>query len=214
MQIWNNRVDHHVDITDHPLVHVIEAPDNIMDINGELCKTIDELDNKGVGSYDSINAKVSTFTGWKTFEPEPFQTLMDWAGAVASEISLDRFGVNFVGTYTHCWGMRYSKGDFSPAHGHFPAVWSWVYYPLINGENIAPLQFPYSLKSIMDDEGDRISETRIIDDVALSVPAQTGRLVLFQSHIYHQVPTITDDNLRYVIAGNMAHDFTRDEALF
>ena len=58
MQIWNNRVDHHVDITDHPLVHVIEAPDNIMDINGELCKTIDDLDNKGVGSYDSINAKV------------------------------------------------------------------------------------------------------------------------------------------------------------
>ena len=85
--MWNNREDHQIDVTDHPLIHVIDAPDPIMEINSDLIKVIDDLDNKGVGGYDSINAKVSTFTGWKTFDQPEFQKLMDWAGAVASEIS-------------------------------------------------------------------------------------------------------------------------------
>lgn len=214
--MWNNREDHQIDVTDHPLIHVIDAPDPIMEINSDLTKVIDDLDNKGVGGYDSINAKISTFTGWKTFDPPEFQKLMDWAGAVASEISESRFGVNFVGTYTHCWGMRYHKGDYAPAHGHFPAVWSWVYYPYIEDEETAPpLQFPSNLTSIMEGQvEEKIDERRVIDDVALSIPSKTGRLILFQSHLYHQVPKQPNDKKRYVVAGNMAHDFTRDEAPF
>ena len=61
---------------------------------------------------------------------------------------------------------------------------------------------------------EKIDERRVIDDVALSIPSKTGRLILFQSHLYHQVPKQPNDKKRYVVAGNMAHDFTRDEAPF
>jgi len=205
------RTDHNVDIVDHPYIHVFDAPPEILKINDKLVTLIDENDALGVGGYDSINAKITKFTGWKSFEHFEFQMIMEWAGYLASLVSHERFAIEITPVYTHCWGMKYEKDDYAPAHGHFPSLWSWVYYPYIeDSETASPLQFPRSLKTITNLDEDALDESRILDDVALSIPAKTGRLIMFQSHIYHQVPICKNNKPRYVMSGNLANDHTRD----
>tara|TARA_B100001105_G_C22315250_1_gene409983 strand:+ start:316 stop:996 length:681 start_codon:yes stop_codon:yes gene_type:complete len=205
------RTDHNVDISDHAIIHVFDAPPEILEYNKKLVDLINKNDAQGVGGVDSINAKITKFTGWKSFEHFEFQIIMEWAGFLASLVSHERFAIDITPVYTHCWGMKYEKDDYSPAHGHFPSLWSWVYYPFIeDSATAAPLQFPRSLKTMMNLDSDALDENRILNDIALSIPAKTGKLIMFQSHIYHQVPKCKNSKLRYVLAGNLTNDHTID----
>ena len=82
-------------------------------------------------------------------------------------------------------------------------IGDWIYEndPYIEDEETAPpLQFPSNLTSIMEGQvEEKIDERRVIDDVALSIPAKTGRLIMFQSHIYHQVPICKNNKPRYFL---------------
>ena len=38
------------------------------------------MDGLGAGIHDTINAGVSKFTGWKSFDDEYMQSLLNWIG--------------------------------------------------------------------------------------------------------------------------------------
>jgi len=204
-------VEHDITIKERQIIHTFQAPPDIMKLNERIVEIIHEEDGKGVGTSDTINANVSLFTGWKTFEPEEFQILMEWGGACIQEVSRSRFSIEILPIYTHCWGMKYNDGDCTPAHGHFPSLWSWTYYPKVD-DNTSPLQICSSLEGL--EKTERLDSKRFDQNPALSITPKTGQLVLFQSHIYHQVPLVEGQYDRYCVAANASHDLWRDDQPF
>ena len=70
------------DITTVTKAYIQYAPPEIMDINSYLVDYIKEMNGKGAGASESINAGVSEFTGWKSFDSEYILKLCDWIGHV------------------------------------------------------------------------------------------------------------------------------------
>ena len=83
-----------------------------------------------------------------------------------------------------CWGVMYTKGQFSVAHAHWPNVWSWCYY-IDTPIGSSPLVFP---------DG---------KDGNHYVFPDSGDLVLFPAWVRHEVPPYTCDEKRILVAGNL-----------
>lgn len=87
----------------------------------------------------------------------------------------------------NCWGAIYNKGDHTLPHNHSPFSISFVYF--VNSPNgSSPLTFTTTNKKIK---------------------AEEGKVVVFNSSLFHHVPKNNCDN-RVVVAGNYAVDFKSD----
>ena len=86
-----------------------------------------------------------------------------------------------------CWGnvQRYSENVVE--HTHWPFLWSWCYYSLVDSTS-PPLIFPEAKQSFEPEIGD---------------------LIIFPSYIKHSVPHSYSENERIVIAGNIAFKFRK-----
>ena len=200
------------DASTNTKIYIQDAPKEILDINHHLVNYILDMDGKGAGVHDTINAGVSKFTGWKSYDNENMQSLLNWIGW---EIQNNFCGQvqDFLPVFTHVWGMSYEVNDVTPAHAHDPAVVSWTYYPYVEDPKIAqPLEIcTYPDGKIKKDlsmcaEHVQEKETQW-GKCLLSIPPNTGQLVIFPSYVYHQVQRVTTPTDRYCIAGNVHHDF-------
>ena len=110
-------------------VYTTIAPKEIYDLSNNLVDYIHEMDGKGEGVHDTINAGVSHFTGWKSFDSPYIQQLLDWIGYEIQEYWSNI--QDYKPVFTQVWGMGYNVNDVTPAHNHDPAHTSWTYYPYI-----------------------------------------------------------------------------------
>ena len=192
-------------------VLTIDAPKEIMDINHHLVNYILDMDGKGQGVHDTINAGVTNFTGWKSFDSPYMQQLLDWVGY---EVKRHLVHVNdFLPVFSQVWGMGYEVNDVTPAHSHEPAFMSFTYYPYVEDPEIAqPLELckvpDGSVEIDLSNCAEHVQEkTKQWGEPLLSIPPHTGQLVVFPSYVYHQVKPVTVKTDRYCIAGNLHHDF-------
>ena len=199
------------DATTNTKVYISNAPQEILDINHHLVNYIIDNDGQGQGAHDSINAHVTNFTGWKSFDSPYMQQLLDW---IAFEIKQLLVSIpDYLPVFTQVWGMGYDVNDATPAHSHEPAFVSFTYYPYIEDQKIVqPLEicaYPNGEIEIdvsmcaehVNDKAKQWGET------IFSIPPKTGQLVVFPAYVYHQVKPVTVKCDRYCIAGNLHHDF-------
>lgn len=200
------------DLSTNTKVYTIDAPQEIMDINHHLVNYILDMDGLGAGVHDTINAGVSQFTGWKSFDNPHMQQLLDWVGQEI-KIFLSPHVVDFLPVFSQVWGMGYEVNDVTPAHSHEPAFVSFTYYPYIEDSEIAqPLEictFPDgSIEMDLSMCADHVKEsTKQWGKTLLTIPPHTGQLVIFPAYCFHQVKPVTVKTDRYCIAGNVHHDF-------
>jgi len=84
------------------------------------------------------------------------------------------------------WGLIYKKGDITSAHQHYPCLWSWTYC-VKSCELCSPLVFPTS-------EGKE------------EIEPEDGQLIIWPSHVLHEVPKQLCDHERIMIAGDVLFD--------
>ena len=198
------------DVSTNTKILILDAPEDVTCLNEELCNLID-LDEQEYGPKDSINAGLSKFTGWK-FYNKTTDHLISWVAHVVKNYYFPQ-GLHFLPVVTQIWGMKYQKGDASPAHNHSPSIVSWTYYPRIeDSSKVQPLELCKVPEG--DIELDLSNSAEHIKDMSknwgeplLSIPPYTGQLVVFPSYVYHQVKPVENNIERYCIAGNIAHDF-------
>ena len=192
-------------------VLTIDAPKEIMDINHHLVNYILDMDGKGQGVHDTINAGVTKFTGWKSFDSPYMHQLLNWVG-----FEIKKYLVHvpdFLPVFSQVWGMGYEVNDVTPAHSHEPAFMSFTYYPYVEDPEIAqPLELckvpDGSIEIDLSNCAEHVQEkTKQWGEPLLSIPPHTGQLVVFPSYVYHQVKPVTVKTDRYCIAGNLHHDF-------
>ena len=197
------------DKTVSTVVLTLDAPDDVSCLNEELCRLIDVPNEEQ--QYETINAGLSGFTGWKFFN-ETTDHLVSWVGHVVKNFYLTQC-TGFLPVMTQVWGMKYEKNDVSPAHNHDPSVVSWTYYPYIEDSNLVqPLELCEFPKGDIEIDlsmcAKHVQEkNKQWGEPLLSIPPYTGQLVVFPSYVYHQVKPIQTTTGRYCIACNIAHDF-------
>ena len=191
-------------------VLTIDAPKEIMDINHHLVNYILDMDGKGQGVHDTINAGVTNFTGWKSFDSPYMHQLLNWVG-----FEIKKYLVHvpdFLPVFSQVWGMGYKVNDVTPAHSHEPAFMSFTYYPYVEDPEIAqPLELckvpDGSIEMDLSNCAEHVQEkTKQWGEPLLSIPPHTGQLVVFPSYVFHQVKPVTVETDRYCIAGNLHHD--------
>ena len=193
------------DVSTNTKVFTIDAPKEFRDINYNLVDYIHKQNGKGEGAHDSINAGVSLFTGWKSFDSPHMQQLLDWIGSVI--IGYNQSITDYLPVFTQVWGMGYELNDVTPAHNHDPAGISWTYYPYVEDPEIAqPLELCIEMDLSMCAEHVQ-DKTKQWGETLLTIPPHTGQLVIFPAYCYHQVKPVTVETQRYCIAGNVHHDF-------
>ena len=199
------------DQSTHTKVLTIDAPKEIMDINHHLVNYILDMDGKGQGVHDTINAGVTNFTGWKSFDSPYMHQLLNWVG-----FEIKKYLVHvpdFLPVFSQVWGMGYKVNDVTPAHSHEPAFMSFTYYPYVEDPEIAqPLEIctvpDGSIEIDVSSCAEHVQDkTKQWGEPLISIRPYTGQLVVFPSYVYHQVKPVKDNVGRYCIAGNVAHDF-------
>jgi len=80
------------------------------------------------------------------------------------------------------WGALYNKGDYTTSHNHQPSYFSFIYY--VNApKGSSPLIFDFSKHKIKP---------------------KSGKLIIFDSKLYHSVPRNNCDG-RSLISGNFIY---------
>ena len=181
------------DVSTNTKVFTIDAPKEFRDINYNLVDYIHKQNGKGEGAHDSINAGVSLFTGWKSFDSPHMQQLLDWIGSVI--IGYNQSITDYLPVFTQVWGMGYELNDVTPAHNHDPAGISWTYYPYVEDPEIAqPLEIctvpDGSIEMDLSMCAEHVQDkTKQWGETLLTIPPHTGQLVIFPAYCYHQVKT-------------------------
>jgi hypothetical protein len=119
-------------------------------------------------------------TSWNT-DIKEFKIITEWVSNL-----LYRDFLKFKSEKIKCsevWGALYNKNDHATIHNHEPSYFSFVYYVNVP-RNSAPLIFANS--------GYRIKPV-------------SGKLVIFDSKLYHKVPKNRSEN-RSLIAGNFVYE--------
>ena len=122
----------------------------------------------------------SKMTSWNT-DIKEFKIITEWVSNL-----LYRDFLKFKSEKIKCsevWGALYGKDDHATIHNHEPSYFSFVYYVNVP-RNSAPLIFANS--------GYRIKPV-------------SGKLVIFDSKLYHKVPKNRSEN-RSLIAGNFVYE--------
>ena len=144
-------------------------------LNPKLYKIImDTPENQNKPS--SVRAKM---TGWRLSDSS-FDVVIDFALKFLHRDFLVSSHENL--TCSECWGIVCNKGDSIERHNHNPADYSFVYY--VN----AP----------------RGSSNLVFDTSGYKIKPKEGKLVIFDSKLYHHVPKNKCDG-RVLISGNFVY---------
>ena len=125
----------------------------------------------------SLQAKM---TSWNT-DIKEFKIITEWVSNL-----LYRDFLKFKSEKIKCsevWGALYNKNDHATIHNHEPSYFSFVYY----------VNVP------------RNSATLIFANSGYRIKPVSGKLVIFDSKLYHKVPKNRSEN-RSLIAGNFVYE--------
>ena len=105
------------DVSTNTKLYIQDAPKEILEINHHLVNYILDMDGLGAGIHDTINAGVSKFTGWKSFDDEYMQSLLNWIGWEIQNNYLEQVP-DFLPVFSQVWGMSYEANDVTHQHMH------------------------------------------------------------------------------------------------
>ena len=149
-------------------------PDNICDILHNYVKDLPKI-----GYEPSVNASMSE----RRIHEQQNPALMDfliWLQKIITN-NTQIFGKEGCLRLEEVWGTTFKKGDNIVPHNHMPFAWTWIFY--VNApEGSSPLVFSESKHSI---------------------EVSTGKLLIFEARLQHEVPPCTVDG-RCILSGNIA----------
>ena len=161
--------------------------------NHEVLNPLLEADIRAAGDSSGSRTAAKCYrTRWDMHEIYPsFEKLCDGVIDVCKRAC--GLATNEDGTpkdynlKTHdSWGLIYKKGDTTNAHQHYPCLWSWTYC-VSACEGCSPLVFPTS-------EGKN------------EIEPENGQLIMWPSHVLHEVPKQVCSHERVMIAGDIIFD--------
>lgn len=173
----------------HDYLDYPSSPSNIMifDLDDYLVNSITERVKSRIDRNLNLNENVSVYaksTENNLFEEDDMRDLIDviLCGSKIFHMDVeDSINENYHIRITSMWGSRYESENFARSHHHWPASLGYVYF-VDSPENSPSLDF---------------SETDF------SVDTKKGTLVLFSSHIPHEVKPKKFDGYRYIVAGHI-----------
>ena len=120
---------------------------------------------------------------------------------------LEQLGVDTVLTITTSWVNKTSPGDWVANHGHECAMISGVYYPNISPED-PPIIFnkSYSYTNLFHNTVKPMvpmNKHNQYNMESYTIQPNVGDLLMFPSHLEHEVPPNMTKNDRYSIAFNL-----------
>ena len=147
----------------------------------DLCDVLYDYvkDLPKIGYEPSVNASMSE----RRIHEQQNPALMDfliWLQKIITN-NTQIFGKEGCLRLEEVWGTTFKKGDNIVPHNHMPFAWTWIFY--VNApEGSSPLVFSESKHSI---------------------EVSTGKLLIFEARLQHEVPACTVDG-RCILSGNIA----------
>ncbi len=141
------------------------------------------IDGQGDRQNNKSNVQAQ-MTEWIMQDQPGFKQLANIVLNMARECSLKQFNRKIKPEISDMWGMKYKSNDYTFAHDHWPALWSFAYY--LNAPKDAPgLFFPQM--------GEQGGERKL----------EPGLLIMFPGHIQHAVRKVIYKGYRYVVSANV-----------
>ena len=142
---------------------------------------IESIEKTGDQQNQSTNVKAQ-MTYWRMQKSLGFSELKLIIDKVIEQIFIERSNYRkHLGTpfLRDMWGVKYKENNFAKKHNHWPAIFSFVYYP-----------------------SDCLNTNLYFEEIDLRIETKKGLLIIFDSFLHHQVETINEDVIRYSVAGN------------
>ncbi len=154
----------------------------------DIDKTADLLDSKNVRAHHSQFDFYQSSESVKLVCDEACNTVEEYVSVWNS----GKWDIKLV----EGWGIRYSTGDSTRKHSHFPHTWSFVY--MVEGcRKCSPLELysqpDESLKKIIDYKAAR-----------RTIQFEPGKLLVFPGWITHEGKEHQCKHPRYAVAGNIS----------
>ena len=146
----------------------------------ELNKNIMREIDKQIDKHDHETCVKSYMTDWDMREKPGFKELIKITNDLIKDIQHQHHNLRIPLYLGDIWGARYESNDETIEHDHYPASWSFVYYP--NTVDEAP--------------GLTFKEA----DVERKI--KKGMLLFFDSKLIHSVRKKEYVGYRYCVAGN------------
>lgn len=165
------------------------SPSDIMifDLDDDLVDEITEKIESCIDRNLNLDANVNVYaksTENNLFSEDDMQDLIDvilCGSKIFYMDSQNSMSESYQIRIVSMWGSRYESEDFAIAHHHWPASLGYVYF-VNSPENSPSLDFC---------------------GTDFNVNTKKGTLVLFTSHIMHEVKPKKFDGHRYIVAGHI-----------
>jgi hypothetical protein len=171
------------------MIYLYSANIDDPEMDNQIMKVIDE---NCECKRNTTNVKAG-MTDWYMQEYPGFVKLAKEMEKISARASFTRYQHLLVPEVNTMWGARYSSGEYTIEHRHYPSLWSCVYYPnTVN--NAPPITFI--------DEYNNNEENNIDVD--------KGLLLCFESTVKHKVDPRNFEGYRYVVASNINHNWANN----
>ena len=167
------------------LVYVIECSDLVEDVKSLLTDDIEWSDSP-------VHGQTKDLYILKNKNPKLLKSFEDKVNEALDEC-------NFENTFqmTTSWFTRIAPYGHIESHRHGNCVWSSVFY---FEEECGGLTFIKDSQSINVPQDNPASDLAMDGDVTF--PCQSGKLLLFPSHIHHKLALNNRSDIRYSMAMN------------
>ena len=167
------------------LVYVIECSDLVEDVKSLLTDDIEWSDSP-------VHGQTKDLYILKNKNPKLLKSFEDKVNEALDEC-------NFENTFqmTTSWFTRIAPYGHIESHRHGNCVWSSVFY---FEEECGALTFIKDSQSINVPQNNPDSDLAMDGDVTF--PCQSGKLLLFPSHIHHKLALNNRSDIRYSMAMN------------
>lgn len=169
-----------------PIQTVMSNYEVILDNDKMDKKIIEQIDKQGDKQNHKTNIKAN-MTDWDMRKKPGFKELVKITDMVLKDVQNLRWPNSDAGRkklkLKNIWGAKYKSGEETAEHDHWPALWSFVYYP----------------NKVEGASGLTFREANVERTI------ERGLLLFFSGNIQHSVRPSEFEGYRYCVAGNY-HD--------
>jgi len=138
---------------------------------------VNEIENSIDVQKNNTNVKAK-MTDWWMMNNNGFKTLKIYTDEAIKKVQSLKSVKDYSFKLDNIWGVVYNKNQYTEMHDHWPATYSFVYYP------------------------NKHKDELYFTDLNYKVNPKKGLLVIFEGHIRHEVKNTNSEFKRYCISGN------------
>tara|TARA_B100002019_G_scaffold255654_1_gene238495 strand:- start:58 stop:660 length:603 start_codon:yes stop_codon:yes gene_type:complete len=168
-----------VTVNSFPMKSIMAHYEIVLDDHEMDQKLMQEIDKQGDKQNRKTNVKAD-MTDWDMRKKPGFKELLIITDTIVKDIQHHHFSLKIPLYLKDIWGTKYRSNDETIEHSHYPATWSFVYYP--NEVEGAPgLTF---------------------GEAGIERTIKKGMLLFFHSMLKHSVRKTEFKDFRYCVSGN------------